>query len=265
MAQLKSLSMLPLCLLVSLTFWVSSAFPDASTDTVFTQALESFKQSDLAKSRESFLQLLQKSPNDPVLLYNLGLVEFSDQHPGRAMAYWRKALFLQPGFSPAVAGVSQLEKQKKSSLVPAQWWQKGPRYVSLPWLMGALLVFISLSVVFSVRRKRALKIKIPEPPLWPLPVCLTASALLSVFIALHISLTHWQTLATVMDPVAIHSSPSVESPALFDFKEGDEVVVHRQNGDWLQIQRGSTAIGWVQKNAIFIHSGPPLAPKTASL
>jgi tetratricopeptide (TPR) repeat protein len=93
MAQLKSLSMLPLCLLVSLTFWVSSAFPDASTDTVFTQALESFKQSDLAKSRESFLQLLQKSPNDPVLLYNLGLVEFSDQHPGRAMAYWRKALF----------------------------------------------------------------------------------------------------------------------------------------------------------------------------
>ena len=265
MAQLKSLSMLPLCLLVSLTFWVSSAFPDASTDTVFTQALESFKQTDLTKSRESFLQLLQKSPNDPVLLYNLGLVESSDQHPGRAMAYWRKAVFLQPGFSPALDGIRQLEKQKNPSIVPAQWWQKGPRYVSLFWLLVILLIFIALSVVFGVRRKRAIKLKIPEPPLWPVPVCITTSALLAGFIALHISLLHWHTMAIVMEPVAIHSSPNVDSPALFDFKEGDEVVVHRQNGDWLQIQRGSTAIGWVQKNAIFIHSGPPLSTTTSSL
>ncbi len=258
MAQLKSLSMLPLCLLVSLTFWVSSAFPDAPADTVFTQALESFKQSDFAKSRESFLQLLQKNPNDPVLLYNLGLVDFSDQHPGRAMAYWRKALFLRPGFSPALTAIHQLEKQKNSPFAAPSWWQKGPRYVSLPWLLGALLIFISLSVIFMVRRRRAIKLQAPVKSLGPILAGFAASALLIIAICIHVSLVHWQTLATVLQPVSVHSSPSNDSPSLFDFKEGDEVVIHRKNGDWLQIQRGSTAIGWVPRSALFVHSGPPL-------
>jgi tetratricopeptide (TPR) repeat protein len=265
MAQLKSLSMLPLCLIVSLTFWLSSAFPDAPTDTVFTQALESFKQSDLAKSRENFQQLLQSSPNDPVLLYNAGLVEFSDQHPGRAMAYWRKALFLRPGFSPALTAINQLEKQKNPAIIPAQWWQKGPRYVSLSWLLGTLLIFTSFSVVFNIRRQRAKKLQLSVPPIWPVISGLVFSVFLVGLIALHASLLHWHTMATVLETVSIHSSPNSESPALFDFKEGDEVIIHRQNGDWLQIQRGSTAIGWVQKAAIFVHSGPALPATPSSL
>ncbi len=243
---------------------MSSAFPDDSVDSVFTQALESFKQSDLAKSREAFLQLLQKSPDDPVLLYNVGLIEYSDQHPGRAVGYWRKAVYLQPGFVPAISGINQLEKQKIPAIIPVPWWQKGPRYVSLPWLLGILLAFIILSVVFGVKRQRATKLESARPPLWPMILAIVSSAGLVIVVALHVSILHWHTMATVMEGVAIHSSPNSESPALFDFKEGDEVVIHRQNGEWYQIQKGSTAIGWVKKTAVFVHSGAGLLASASS-
>jgi hypothetical protein len=264
MAQLKSFSMLPLCLLVSLTFWLSSAIPDSNNTPVFTQALESFKQSDFAKSREGFLQLLQQFPNDPVLLYNAGLVEMSDQHPGRAAAYWRKALFIKPGFSPAIVGINQLESQKNPAVIPLPWWQKGSRYVSLSFLLSTLLVSIALSVFFGVRKLRAIKLELPPRSTAPLLFFSAFSVFLVGVIAVHVTAVHWHTSATVMAAVSIHSSPNTASPALFDFKEGDEVIIHRRNGEWLQVQRGSTALGWVQKDAVFIHSGPDLLPSSST-
>lgn len=248
--------MLPLYLLVSLTFWAPSAFPDSGVGSVFTQALESFKQNDLAKSRETFLQLIQDSPDDPVLLYNLGLVELTDQHPGRALAYWRKALYLRPGFAPAREGLNRIEGQKTSGIPPVAWWQKLSRYVSLSLLLAAFLVSFSLCLFFVIRWWRAQKFQLTKPPLY-LPLILgTLTIVFAGLSWLHYSQTQQHVLATVMLPsAAVHSSPTEDSPALFDFREGEEVRVRRADGDWFQVQKGATAIGWIKKEQIFIHSG----------
>lgn len=248
--------MLSLYLLVSLTFWCSSADPDsAGSASVFTQSLESFKQSDLAKSRESFLQLLTESPNDPVLLYNLGLVELTDQHPGRALAYWRKALYLKPGYRPALDGISKIEKLKKSNLPDYAFWQKIPFYFSLSFFLAATLLFLVLSVFSAVRRQRAIKLQMSRPTLM-LPLALSGSTLMFLCLALlTYFLVHQKKLGIVIADAPVHSSPSDESPALFNFSEGDEVSIFRENENWIQVQKSATALGWIKKNQLFIHSG----------
>jgi tetratricopeptide (TPR) repeat protein len=253
--------MLSLYILVSLTFWNSSALPDSGSDTVFTQALESFKQNDLVKSREAFLQLVSSSPNDPVLLYNLGLVEMTDQHPGRALAYWRKALYLKPGYGPALDGLKKIEKLRIQGLQDVSWWQKIPRYVSLSFLLALNLLLGSAAIFSLLLLRRALKFELSNPSYITPVLLVVGTLLLSATSWLHYSSTHAQTLATVMIPsAAVHSSPTANSPALFDFREGDEVTIRRQNGNWYQVQKSSTAIGWLQKEHVFIHSGEPPQP-----
>lgn len=247
--------MLSLYLLVSLTFWCSSADPDSSSASVFTQALESFKQSDLAKSRESFLQLIAHSPNDPVLLYNLGLVELTDQHPGRALAYWRKALYLKPGYRPALAGVAKIEKLKKANIASYSFWQKIPFYFSLSFFLGTSLLFLILSVFTAVRRQRAIKLQLSTPSLMG-PLAFSGCTVIFLgFALLTYSLAHYQKLGIVIADAPVHSSPSQESPALFNFNEGDEVSIFRENENWIQVQKSATALGWIKKEQLFIHSG----------
>ena len=69
-------------------------------------------------------------------------------------------------------------------------------------------------------------------------------------------LNHFETKATVMEPtVPAYASPSADAPSLFEFREGDEVTIRRTQQDWLQVQKSATAVGWVKKNQILIHSG----------
>jgi tetratricopeptide (TPR) repeat protein len=247
--------MLSLYLLVSLTFWCSSADPDSGSSSVFNQALESFKQSDLAKSRESFLQLIAQSPDDPVLLYNLGLIELTDQHPGRALAYWRKALYLKPGYRPAIEGISRIEKLKKSNLPAYSFWRKIPFYFSLSAWLGLGLFFIILTTLSAVRWRRAIKFQISRPTL-TLPIALSGSTLLFLSLAFWTYvLTYHQKLGIIMMDAPVHSSPSQDSPALFNFNEGDEVSVFRENENWIQVQKSATALGWIKKEQLFVHSG----------
>lgn len=254
--HLKSFLMLPLYLLVSLTFWAPPAFPDSGAGPVFTLALESFKQNDLAKSRETFLQLIQDSPDDPVLLYNLGLVELTDQHPGRALAYWRKALYLRPGFSPALEGLRRIEGQKGTGVPALTLWQKFPRLISLPALLAITLASLSLCLFFGIRWRRAQKFQLATVSITSVIGFGLLTLVMSLLSWFHFSQTQQFTLATVMLPAAaVHSSPSENSPALFDFREGDEVRVRRTDGEWLQVQKGATAIGWIKKEQIFVHSG----------
>jgi tetratricopeptide (TPR) repeat protein len=252
--------MLPFSLLLSLTFWVFFAFPQTSSPPVFTQALESFKLSDLAKSRESFLQLLKESPNDPVLLYNLGLVEMTEKRPGKALAYWRKALYLRPGYSPALEGVKKIEKLKIPGLLNSSWLAKMPWYLSLSSLLALTLFSWTLTTIFAIRWRKAQKWNLPQRALIPFSVCFVVAATTTYLSWSHFSSTHkWSSATIIVDSASVHSSPSADAPSLFDFKEGDSVRLHRANGDWVQVQKSATALGWVKKEQILVHSGPLVA------
>lgn len=248
--------MLPFSILLALTFSFSSAFPDSDLDTVFTQGLESFKRSDLAQSRGAFLQLINDYPNDPSVLYNLGLVEFKDQHPGRALAYWRKALYLSPGYSPALQGLSHLKQQKYQPVLQIPFSTEVYWRIPLLYLFLSALLSLSAFAFFMIRWMS--KKKLGVPPSLIAPAFLGFLGLITLAAALHDFQTfQLRSSGTIMETSApVHSSPSNESPALFEFKEGDEVTVRREAGEWLQVQKSATSIGWLKKNQLFLHSGP---------
>lgn len=253
--------MLPASIFLALTFWISPTFSDSETASVFTQALQSFKQGELAKSRDSFLQLLSTHPDDPVLLYNLGLTEMTDQHPGRALAYWRKALYLDPGFSPAVAGLTQLAQLKKFDFTPSLSEQIHWR-LSLTTFLAALWLTCLFSGLWLLRWARSRKELSEENsrstsavPLWPVFISGLFSLVFLFLASQRFWRDHYQVTGTVLASSApVYASPSVDSPALFDFKEGDEVRVHRSKEGWLQVQRGDTAAGWVKKDEVLVYA-----------
>jgi len=227
----------------------------ATPPETFTHGLESFKKNDFTQSRADFNELLKQHPNDPTLLYNLGLVELSDKHPGRALAYWRKALYVDPGFSPSLTGISRLAESKalpQLSIPPLLWMYWRVSFtISLALTLGTFLLAGLFWVRYLARKKFS-----GTSSLWK-PLLLSALFVTFAIFSVHnFWLLHKDTKATVMDNnVAVYSSPSLEAPSLFEFNEGDEVVVRRQNGDWFQVQKSATSVGWIRKEQAYIHSG----------
>lgn len=252
------MSMLPISILMALTFWSGSlfspAFANSSDEPVFTQALESFKSGDFTQSRTHFSELLTQHPNDPVLLYNLGLVEMSDQHPGKALGYWRKALYLQPNFAPALSGIRQVHKVFHNDQDNSFWNELYWRIPLWFFLSAAFIFFISsglLWILHCARRKQEKPSSLVSP---------LFTSLLFLFFAgfgVHSYVTYYDTTkATVMEgSLAARSSPSEGSPSLVNFSEGDEVVVLRRQETWLQVQKTATALGWVPETSVLLHSG----------
>lgn len=222
----------------------------ATTEDSFALALEKFKTKDYAQSRQLFQQILKKHPNDPTLLYNLGLVESNDAHEERALAYWRRALFLSPGHGPSLKAISQLKPEIANHSWPFLiYWR-----IPLAILFSLTFLFWCLCAIFIINNLRRRKKQLPLS--WFMPISI--GTLFFIFLAFSVD-GYWnlfaQTSGTLITNTPAAAAPSKDSPSLFDFKEGDNVIVLRRNSDWLQVQKSETAVGWINSSALLIHSG----------
>lgn len=256
--------MLPIFIFLTLTFSHGSDLPytvgDSQSESVFTQALQTFKAQEYAKSRDLFKTLLTQNPDDKVLLYNLGLVEFSESRFGAALGYWRRALWISPGYSPALEGVSQLHKKlpttNDSSFL-------GSLYLRVPpWLfLGASCLLLLSCGFLSVNNLQ--KTKNGKAAYWFLP-----SSLGLLFLGAATVTTHYffifaqEEHATLIEGnTALYSSPSETAPSLVNLPEGTDVLILRKQesedpkNQWIQVKKSSIQVGWIQKDKIFIHSG----------
>lgn len=215
---------------------------------MFSLALEKYKTKDYVHSRQLFLDLLGANNKDTTVLYNLGLVEFSDNHQERALAYWRRALFLQPGHGPSLEGISHL---KNSSYAWFQWfyWRVPIAVVFLItlalWLTGGVLLLRNIR-----------KISKNQTASWG--TCAITCSFCALFLGLSTHYYYSQfyiTSGTLLSNTPAAASPTSDAPSLFDFKEGDQVVVLRTQKEWLQIKKTETAVGWVKNSALILHSG----------
>lgn len=242
-------------LLLSLTIWCSPALSQTDQRTIgpmekFSAALQKFKTKDYVGSRGLYLELLRENPNDPSLIYNVGLVEAYDNHPERAYAYWRKALYLSPGHGPSLAGIASLKPGVADyPILMAIYWR-------VPIAVLCLLAFMfwclcGALIVRNVRRRKNLKTYS-----WTGATTCGVFFLLFATLSVHdyFSLFH-QPIGTLLDPTAALASPTNEAPSLFEFREGDDVAVLRAQNEWVQVQKSETAVGWVKNSALLLHSG----------
>lgn len=257
--------MLPIFLFLTLTFSSANELQDSQsptdTGTVFTQALTSFKAQDYTKSRDLFKALLIQSPDDPVVLYNLGLVEFSENHAGAAAGYWRRALWLKPGYAPALSGLTQLQKkypQLGTPLFPESLYL----HIS-PWVILIVSVFALAFSGFSIiqnwqRQKKG------EQSRWILPILGGLVFAGSFLICTHYFAVYSQEIRSTLieAETPLYSSPSLSAPSLLNLPEGSNVKVLRESTpnseskeSWIQVQKSPTQVGWVLKDKVFVHSG----------
>lgn len=242
-------------LLLSLTIWGSPAFSQTDQRTIypaelFTTALQKFKTKDYVGSRQIFLNLLAIHPNDTSLLYNVGLVEATDNHPERAYAYWRKALYLSPGHGPSLEGISSL----KANITNHSWamWI----YWRIPIAVLCLLTLLFWLCVGALIVRNISRSKKELAVQWSGVSVSVLFFLLFASLSIHDYMLLFNTpVGTVMSGTPAFASPSNDAPSLFDFKEGDDVQVLRTQNEWLQVQKSATAVGWVKNTALLIHSG----------
>ncbi len=241
--------------ILSLTLWFSPAYSQTDQRTISAQemfqlALQKFKTKDYAESRKLFLDLLAGNSSDVNLLYNVGLVEFADNHQERALAYWRRALFLSPGHAPSLEGISRLKVGVGSYSWPLWLYWRTP--IALFFIL-AFVFWVACGALILRNIRRARRAHLVN---WKSTISVALLFIVSLGFSSHYYYIQFHIVSgTLVATTPASASPATDAPSLFEFKEGDEVTVLRNQNEWLQVKKSATAVGWVKTTDLIIHSG----------
>lgn len=114
--------------------------------------IEFFNEKLYEDAIESFSEALNKAPDNPALLYNLGLVFEELNNPARAAYYYRKSLKIRPWLTSARKGISRVEKEyilEHQFPLPARINEELLFFFSLICVNG-----IFLGTAFYMRKRR---------------------------------------------------------------------------------------------------------------
>lgn len=261
---------LPLVFALSV-FWTAAAnaqalqsdsAPNAATAKAeFAAGVTAFQKGNTDKARTHFHSALMADPNQVVTLFNLGLVEQRAGKNGLALAIWRKALALSPGFYPAERAITWTQKKLERSAIPhdVEFWESLHDSVLSVLTMekfealSAVLFFIFAwaALGYVGRRRRAIldEKPLPAPPF--------AAAIAGVFFAV-IGLLSIAKAFDIQDvratiivkKVEARALPEKDATALFDLYEGLEVIVRSSRPGWIQVNYPGAATGWIARDAV---------------
>ena len=232
----------------------SMGFAEPSSEPQgFLQGVKAYQDKDYKKAQSIFASLLDKHPNNPNLLFNLGLSEFHLGRPGLALGLWRKARSIDRNFSPAHAAVDYARdrlfpNQKTSSLLYSlyDWLTQGSPHFWIFLFMISLFGFGWFAIEYSIQWKRS-------PLRWPPWIhALLISTIFSGWVCLVLIMDQNRIKATVIKKDSPgFAGPSTEFPNLFELQQGQQVRVTKFHGDWIQVRSGSFS-GWVPKSNLIL-------------
>jgi len=232
----------------------------ASSEALFQQGLGAFQKADYKQARTAFQEALKDGDN-PVVLFDLGLTEQRLGNNGLALALWRKALAIDPGFARAQQAIawtrSKLERSEIAHEV--ELWESLRKHalVTVPlwsYLLSCAVLLLTAGWLclryFGLRRQARLDERPMPPPPWLASLCS-----LGFFIAFFLSgaKIYDQSVerGTIIEKkVEARSSPSADATSLFDLYEGLEVIVRGRSGVWTQVTYPGGSTGWIPSQAL---------------
>jgi tetratricopeptide (TPR) repeat protein len=241
-----------------------SAFAeDRSSENLFERGLAAFQNKDYPQARDHFQKLLEQNTVSAAVLHNLALSYFQLDQAPMALALWRKALTLEPGFRPARAGrdfaelklqARGFERNRISEAI-----QRNLEFISFYeslWLIALVLGGAGwLWIRYFADRRQALDEEAPRPAFPITAVLLTlilASAVALSAMKLNVSL---KTRATVITKKSSAKSlPAEDGVALFDLGGGVEVLIRRRDKEWSQVQNSEGSSGWIKNDDLLVTS-----------
>ncbi len=238
-------------------FYISPIFAQTEAQPQFLEAISAFENNQYDKAIGAFEQLLEKEPQNPAVLYNLGRVRYEKGEIGLALGLWRKARSLDPNFQPVRNAIRFAEEkhfpERSSPPVYAVIFNYLSALSLHLWLGFGFLFFIMWafgSVEYGVKRR----VSITHWPVWlhlSFPLFLVALGF-SVYLW---AKTYEQKATVISQNLQSHISPSEISPTLSELYEGQIVVVEKVLGEWAQIRSLSGAPGWVPMQTLIVFKG----------
>lgn len=222
----------------------------------FDLGVQAYKEGRFQEASKSFFDLSQQHPDNPEVLYNLGLSSYKQGRRGLALGLWRKARSVRPTPHSEQAIVfveEELGMSQKSSAISSQitHWisQQSLFFFYGIVLILTLLIGFPLTTYFAKRKLPILQ--------WP-PWVFVALPVWFAFVGCSI----WQTLArqttygtVVFTEISTRTSPSLDAPTLTPLDEGAHVQILKTHKDWLQIKGPSGVPGWVLSEKIISEKG----------
>jgi hypothetical protein len=243
----------------------------ASDETAFAEAfsrgLRALEEAKPAEAQKSFLEALEKEPGNTAAATNLALSYARAQDFGRALAYFRRVLALEPGLREAREGlefsqskllVKELPHRIELSETLHQQLFSRVRLSTL-LAMTALLLLTSgwLGLRWLGDRRRARRAE--EAPPAPGFKMVSATLLTLFFAGLSVGkgLDQSDRRATVIEgPVDVLSAPGQEGVKIAEFHPGFEVLVRRNDGEWAQVTYPGGPTGWIPLRHVIAHREP---------
>lgn len=259
-----------LSLLIALTL-VAGAVSSQETQTpktaqqIYLEGVGLYQKQQWDQAAEKWSQALQLEPENPYILYNLGLAEIQLQKLAWAVAHFRKAAEIKPGIKDLNKALSQTLSQLG---IPAakslDFWSAPTRFLlkkihpAFFMITFMLLLWLSLWhwLTYIGRRKRAIDQANPLPH-FPL-LALTLSVFTAIVLSLVVvkSIQSQQTKATIVEKdLFAKSGPTAEATDLFQLRPGTEVLLQKTSGEWIQARNKGGLVGWIPLTAVYQTSG----------
>ncbi len=226
-------------------------------DPQFIDGVKAYQNKNFDLAKKIFDSLLKKHPNNPSLLFNLGLVEYQLGQVGKALGLWRRAQFISPRFKPAQAAIEFVEEklfpQSSSPSFLVTLLQTLTRFSFHFWMLLCLLSFLIFSwmaIDYGAKKKRAI-LQWPVGLYLLIPLVLIAGVL--AFLTFNMS---QRILATVIvNNQMTFVSPSESSPTLSELTAGQSVTVEKFHDNWAQVKTESGSEGWVPLSGLILARG----------
>lgn len=249
-------------LILSVTLSASAQASNDLSETPFLGGVTGFQKNDFKTAQTQFRAAAVADPSLVTVWYNLGVTEQRLGRNGLAMAFWRKALALRPGFQPAERAVSFTRAKLERADIPhdVELWETlrtNVLSVASIYQFAFLTLFILFvgawtALIFIGKRRRAI---LDEKPLPPFPfISSVATVLFLAVLTLSICklLDEQDLRATVIvKKVDAKALPDSTSTTLFELYEGLEVIVRQQRPSWVQVTYPGGATGWIARASIF--------------
>lgn len=237
------------------------ALASASPEDQFKDGITAFQKGDEKAARAAFQSVLQIDERNLIALHNLALTESKAGRHGVAIALWRKALAIRPGFDQAEQAIAWSRTKLQHQEIPheVELWEgfRNAALAGIPFenylLMTAVLMLASgwlLLRYFGLRRQAQLD----EKPLPKFPsVGFICAGLFCGAVFLSAAKAYDEAVlrgTIVAKKIESRSSPDPAATPLFDLYEGLEVIVRQRMGEWTQITYPGGSTGWIPSASI---------------
>lgn len=241
---------------------LASEKPDFATS--FSQGLQALKESRPVDAQKAFHEATQQEPGNTAAVVNLALSYAQAQDFGRAIAYFRRALVLEPNSSEARQGLEFSQTKLIVKEIPHRIEFSETLHEQvlsrLPFntlmAMSALFILASGWLLFRWLgdRRRARRAEEAPPSVSFRLLLLLILAVSSNLLIVAKVIDSLDRRATVVDgPVDILSAPGADGVKVSEFHPGFEIILRRTQDDWAQVTYPGGPTGWIPSRHLIEH------------